>query len=173
MESIDFYSTENEAFNRIEAAMFKAISSGKTKFSESGYSVILSNPVSGRHDLSNDVNRALLQMKAAGISIDDVSDADITAYKAWFEPMYRARQIERARILITDKFACEFSRRELEPANEVRLIDGWGDVVINRVIRCKQGRPDMEKIHSVIDGMLVDYPEYAEATVQNNNRAAV
>ncbi|MGV6474567.1 hypothetical protein [Azotobacter vinelandii] len=170
----------------IKAAMFAAIPSGKTKFSRNGYSIVFTNTVCGRHDLSErHEDFALAQAREAGLDLDAVTPEQVAAYLAWHDRMYRARQIDQARIRVTRIYAAEHGH-ELVPVNRVDLLDGWGNTVAWQTVNAEEyydretinriggkgafcHRPDAAGIGRVIAWLRERHPEFSGARVQDNN----
>lgn len=166
------------------AAMFRALGR-ETRLSRSGYSITFAHDTLGRRDLSSNEEMAAAQLHAAGIELDSITDADVQAYRAWYEPLHESRRIGQARFLITRKFAMERGD-ELVPCNRVSLIDGWGELVASVNLMCREhydpdainrigGRgavcssPDYPHIQARIDEMRQEHPEFVEAPVVDNN----
>jgi len=169
----------------IQAAMFAALGQ-QTKISRNGYSIVFVEPQCGRHDLSGDEGRAAAQALSAGLNIEAVTPEQIEAYQAWHGAIYEQRRIAEARIQVTRPHSVERGC-ELVPANSVRLIDGWGELVDWRVAYMEEyhdpaatnriggkgaycHRPDYARIDSCVTELIAQHPQFAGARIQDNNQ---
>ncbi|MBT13324.1 MAG: hypothetical protein CMI02_14960 [Oceanospirillaceae bacterium] len=181
---------------RHRAAMYAAISSGVTRISRSGFSVIFSEPVFGQHDLSPMPQVATGQLQAAGLDIDTVTDQQISEYRAWedqareqWEQDMEARRINGRRILITRPFSAPN-----EPApgtsavmmNGIYCLDGQNEWVDGGAVEVEEYwdpsaknlmhgtgafrmRPNYDQINAVVAELRERHPEFADAQIQDNN----
>lgn len=172
----------------IRVAMFAAIPSGLTQFSRNGYSIVFTDPACGRHDLSDQSDDfALAQARAAGLDLDAVTPEQVAAYQAWFDRMYRAREIDHARIRVTRIYAAERGH-ELVPVNRIELLDGWGNTVAWTTVDAEEyydseavnriggngafcHRPDAAGIERAIAALRERHPQFSGARVQDNNES--
>jgi hypothetical protein len=170
-------SKETPEFCRLaNAAMHRAIGTGLTKISKPGYAVVLSTPMWGRCDLPGDEQRAARWLAAAGISMENITDAEIAAWAAWNDSVYERRRLQ-AEVIVTRPHSALRGHRTLEPSNSVLLRDGWGRILLRGVVK-RTGewqpdavnrlgsrgafvyRPDMQRIWRNIAVIQRQYPEF-------------
>ena len=171
------FSKETPEFYRLaNAAMHRAIGTGLTKISKPGYAVVLSTPMWGRCDLPGDEQRAARWLAAAGISMENITDAEIAAWAAWNDGVYERRRLQ-AEVIVTRPHSALRGRRTLVPSNSVLLRDGWGHILLRGVVK-RTGewqpdavnrlgsrgafvyRPDMQRIWRNIAVIQRQYPEF-------------
>ncbi|WP_114152750.1 hypothetical protein [Chromobacterium haemolyticum] len=172
-------------FIALNAAMFKRLGR-ETRISNSGDRIVLSTAKAPSRTLPGDPQQAVALLDKSGIPLDP-QQVDIDAYHAWRKPIYQNRRVIDAHLLITAPFAVQ-QGRDLEPANRVALIDGWGETVVEKIILRQSrfdeeainhlGQPgafytvqDVEEIEQTIQLFLAAYPEFAGCKIVDNDQS--